>query len=577
MHLLPEALVERLKSRQAVLVTGLGCAESAGLASWPALCERMAEWIDDETAKRDVLALVHDDKLALAAALLRELVAADALVEVLADAYPASREVPEGIRALAQAPWRGIVAAGYDGLWATAFAEQGAKPERIAIGAAVAGLEPGRGRFLVQLFGRPDLPDSLCWAPNELRPKLVVPGAGEFVLGLHKKWSFVFVGFRPGDPDLGLIARLLGASSSTLDHYFVAPGLSDWEARQVRAEHGVIPVASEGSVSEVWQALAEACRLAGDKPPADNVEAWLERLAAEPADEEAREMIDQGVGALRGNQEWERLVAALITKVELEPSPKEQAADLHAAAKVLDQELSAPDRAFPVLMMALRLTPHDGELLTDAKRVAAAAGQATEFHAELAEIEKESAGAPEADQMSLGVARLLAEDPALHDEAVAAYRRVLDRSPDHALALAGLEALLRKTERWGELTQLLTKAVQRHPDDAELVAKLEEMFERTKQNTPLVELLSDRLSQKPDHQPTLAKLESLHHKKQDWTKLAALHKQALERNPDDADALAKLEEIYKQTQRWAELGALYEKQLAQHPGDATVQDKVEDL
>ena len=578
MHLLPESLVERLKTRQAVLVTGLGSAELAGLPGWVGLCERMSEWIEKEAEKQAFLELVRAGQLATAAALLRDLVAVDALAEVLLDAYPASAQIPESIRNLACAPWRGIVATGFDRLWAVSLGDEPDKSERMVFAAKAGTLEPGRGRFLVQLFGRADVPESLCLAPAELSAKVVAPGASEMLAGLHKKWSFVFAGFRPGDPDLAMLAnRLLGASASTLEHYFVAPGLSDLDTLRVKAEYGLVPVAVEGSLEDALRQLAQACALAGDKPPADNVEAWLERLTAEPADEEAHQMLEQGLAALCENKEWERLVATLIGKVELEPDPKEQSADLHEAGMVLDKELDAADRAFPVLMMALHLAPQDAELLTDAKRVAERAGQAKAFHDELAEIEEETAGAPEGDQMALGVARMLADDPTRREEAVAAFGRLLDRNPANADAFAGLEALLRKAERWDALTALYTKAAQREPENTAWDAKLEELFELTRQNTPLVELMSARVERDPGDQAAFAKLEVLHQQKQDWEQLAQQYERALQHNPDDAEALAKLEGVYKQTEDWPALGALYQRQLAKDSGNAEVLGKLEEL
>ena len=579
MHLLPESLVERLKTRQAVLVTGLGCAGLAGLPTWVGLCERMSEWIEDESDKKAFLALLHGKRLATATALLRDLVAPDALLEVLKDAYPVATPVPESVRGLVRAPWRGIVTTGFDALCAAALRDDdNDKSQRIVLAADAAKLEPGRGRFLLQLFGRADLPESLCLAPFETSSKVVATGASALLLDLHKKWSFVFVGFGPDDPDLAMLAgRLLGASPSSLEHYFVAPGLSAFDGRRVQAELGLVPVAPESTLEEAFSALEHACGLGGDKPPADNVEAWLERITAEPEDEEAHEMLEQGLAILCEHKEWERLVATLINKVELEPEAKEQAADLYEAGMVLDKELSAPDRAYPVLMMALHLAPHDAELLADTKRLAASAGQGKEFLEELREIEKEAADSPEGDQVALGVARMLAQDAAHLEEAIAAFQKLLDRAPGNREATAGLEALLRKTERWDALGALLTKAARRDPGNAEIAAKLEEIFERTQQNTPLVELLSDRLAHKPDDQPTLAKLETLHSKKQNWAKLAALHEGALERNPEDGEALRKLEDIYKQNQQWQKLGALYEKQLAKDGGNPELLDKLEDL
>ena len=578
MHLLPEPLVERLKTRQAVLVTGLGCAQLAGLPAWFGLCERMAEWIEDESCKQAFLDFTRSGQLATAAALLRDLVAADALYEVLKDAYPLDTEVPQSIRALARAPWRGIIATGYDGLWTAALADETGSSERTVFAAQAAALEPGRGRFLVQLFGRADLPESMCLAPIELASKIVATGASEFLQGLHKKWSFVFVGFGPGDPDLAMLTgRLLGASTSTLDHYFVAPGLTAIDAGRVKAEFGLVPVAFEGTLEDALGALAQGCDLAGAKPPADHVEAWLERVTAEPEDEEAREMLEQGLAALCENKEWERLVAALINKVELESDPKDQSGDLYEAGLVLDKELSAPDRALPVLMMALRLAPHDAALLADAKRVAELAGQSKEFLEELHEIGKESAGAPEGDHISLGVARMLAEDPARGEEAAVAFQTLLDRDPANSEAMEGLETVLRKAEHWDALIALYLRAAEREPGNPAFAVKLEEIYERTQRTGQLIDHVAARLARDPDDQGAFAKLETLYQQGGSWDKLASLYERVLGRDPDNREVQGKLEGVYKQTQQWQMLGALFERQLAKDSGDAELLGKVEDL
>jgi hypothetical protein len=39
---IPDTLVERLKARQAVLVTGLGCSELAGAPGWKAFADSLA-------------------------------------------------------------------------------------------------------------------------------------------------------------------------------------------------------------------------------------------------------------------------------------------------------------------------------------------------------------------------------------------------------------------------------------------------------------------------------------------------------------------------------------------------------
>ena len=575
---LPEALLERLKNRQAVLVTGLGCSALAGLPAWATLCERLADWITDEANKQAVLDLLRAGQLSTAVALCRELAPEDALLEVLRDAYPVGTQVPPVLEALASAPWRGIITTAQDALWTSALKGVAELAERMVFAANAPALDKGRGRFLVQVFGRADVPASLCLAPGEIGPKIVATGAASYLHGLHKKWSFVFVGFAPGDPDLAMLAgRVLATSPSTLEHFFVAPALSDFDARRIRAEYSLVPVAIEGNLEDACKVLTQGCDLAGDKPAVDEVEAWLERLTADPDDDEAHDMLDQGLAKLCENKEWERVVGALISRVELEPDVSEQAADLYEAGLVLDKELSAADRAYPVLMMALRLTPKNTSLLADTKRIAEEAGQSEEFLKELRELERESAEADESKPMALGVGRLLAEDPAQRDEAITSFQKVLERDPSNPEAIDTLDALLRASERWTDLCAMYEKLVEHDAANTVAVGKLVEMYERTEQTPQLIEFLQARLARDPDDDTAYAKLESMYQQGQRWQPLGALYERILGKNPGNTGVQNKLEALYQKTQQWQPLGALYERMLAETPDNAAILDKVEEL
>jgi len=404
MHSLPEALLERLKNRQAVLVTGLRCCELAGLPAWPTLCERLAERIADDGDKKAVLDLLHGGQSLGALALVRVLLPEEALLEVLQDAYPMTTPVPPTIQAAAGAPWRGFISTALDGLWASALAGDSELENRMVFASNAAGLDSGRGRFLLQLFGRTDVPASLCLAPFELAAKVVATGAARYLENLHKKWSFVFVGFAPDDPDLAMLAgRLLGASPSTVEHFFIAPNVSALDVRRMKAEFGLVAVDGEGSLQETLELLTQSCTSASDKPAADDVEAWIERLTADPHDPDADGMLEKGVAQLRERAEWERLVSALVSRAELRHEPRTQATDLHAAGLLLDKELAAPERAYDVLLMALHLTPYSAALLADVHRVAEKAGKVEEFIAELHSLEKNALASTEAGQLASAV------------------------------------------------------------------------------------------------------------------------------------------------------------------------------
>jgi golgin subfamily B member 1 len=575
---LPEVLIERLKNRQAVLVTGLGCSALAGFPVWAVLGERLAEHIADETERQAVLDLLRGGQLCAAVALIRDLVPEGALVGVLRDCYPMQVQAPDALKAIALAPWRGIITTAFDALWTSALAGDATMEGRMVFAANAAALDNGHGRFLVQLCGRADVPASLCLAPYELVAKIVATGAGKYLEGLHKKWSFVFVGFGPSDPDLAMLAgRILGSSPSTLEHFFVAPALSAIDARRVKAEFGLVPISVEDGLEDALKALTNGCNLAGDKPAVDEVEAWLARLTDDPDDSEAKNMVEQGLEKLREGKEWERLVSALISRVELEPDIHEQAKDLYKAGRVLDEELAAADRAYPVLMMALRLTPKNADLLADAKRVAETAGQSNAFLQDVRELERESAEADESKPMALGVGRLLAEDPARRDEAITSFRKVLERDPTNPEALDTLEALFRVSERWDDLRALYEKTVEHDPANAIMAGKLVALYESTQQTPQLIEFLQARLAREPDDEAATAKLETIYQQGQRWQPLAALYERLLAKNPKDADVQRKLETLYQKTQQWQPLGALYETQLAEDSQGTEILDKLEAL
>jgi hypothetical protein len=114
-------------------------------------------------------------------------------------------QVPPVLQAIARAPWRGIITTAQDALWTSALTGVAELAERMVFAANAPALEKAAGDSWSRSSGA-DVPASLCLAPFEIAPKIVATGAASYLQGLHKKWSFVFVGFGPGDPDLSMLA-----------------------------------------------------------------------------------------------------------------------------------------------------------------------------------------------------------------------------------------------------------------------------------------------------------------------------------------------------------------------------------
>src|SRR5436190_75062 len=106
---IPDSLVERLKSRQVVLVAGLGCNQLAGAPGWSAFTETLAApqvFADDRAA---LAKLTAAGRLADAIALIRDLVPHPTLEAAIGKAYPGGAPVPESVKQAAAFPWRAIV------------------------------------------------------------------------------------------------------------------------------------------------------------------------------------------------------------------------------------------------------------------------------------------------------------------------------------------------------------------------------------------------------------------------------------------------------------------------------------
>ena len=132
MHALPDALVERLRNRQAVLVAGAGCSELAQLPGWAALGQCFLEWVADDADKAALSDLLQQGRMTSALAFVRELFHESTLGDVLADACGKAVQVPAAIKAVAQAPWRGLITTTFDSLWASALADDAEVVSRTA-------------------------------------------------------------------------------------------------------------------------------------------------------------------------------------------------------------------------------------------------------------------------------------------------------------------------------------------------------------------------------------------------------------------------------------------------------------
>jgi tetratricopeptide (TPR) repeat protein len=541
---IPASLLERLTRRQVVLVAGLGCSEVAGAPGWSELALRLADRVQDESRKTELKVLVAVGRRADAIEYLGSRLSHHAIAEVLREAYPVLARAPEAAAALARFPWRGVITLGCDGLWEAAAREDSAEVQ--LFGADDAGdLAEHRGRFLWQLGGITDEPESLGLGTTRVR-RLAATGAAATLRALAEGRSFLFVGFRPGDPDLVLIKQLAGALGGG-PHLLFAAGTRELETDVVEAELGVVAVTYQGTLDEALRALHAALAEAAGKarPPEEDVDAWLELSRANPSDPEPRAVLERTEARLRVERRWQQLVDLLLRRVEVGADRAERVSMLRAAAAIYDGPLDSRNHAFAAIATAFRLDPDAKGLVSEVKRAAAKAGRWAELAAEYAAICAELGEGPTAPAHRLELARIHAEELKQVDRAIAQYRAVLAVDPKNLRAARALAELIGPLGRWGELAPTLA-----------LAADLEDDRQRARElRLRLAELQATRLASPADALATYERV--------------LADDVAAGEGPMPTEALDALERSYRRTERWADLGRILGVRVA-HKGDPLV-------
>src|SRR4051812_15865386 len=232
----PTSLIERIKGRQAILVAGLGCSRLVGRPGWAQLAEQLIEWLDSEDERERVRELLAAGRIATAITFRRTQLTDEVVTEVLADAYSSGKRA-EGAAAkdlgvIARIPWRGVIATGFDDLWEGLLNTDAESPVPAFLARDAQALARHRGRFLLRLCGTVAARETICLSPTDLRRRVTPTGITDVVDELYERWSFVFLGFGPDDPDFRLVSqRLLGANIAGPEHFLIYPGEPGFEAQ----------------------------------------------------------------------------------------------------------------------------------------------------------------------------------------------------------------------------------------------------------------------------------------------------------------------------------------------------------
>jgi len=539
---IPDALVDRLKAREAALIVGLGSGELTGAPGWPALVAWLAARLPFPDDRAHVNALIAAGRLVDALVLVRDLLPHGVAGDGVREGYPDGAPIPEAVQRTASLPWRAVVTTGFDDVWPRAVAAARGEQEAPAV---VLGTDTsahlksfGRRPLLMRLFGHPGEPDSLCLGPGDARTRLVTGGGLAWLAELYRRRSLVLVGFRSRDPDLMWLTAWLSTLPAGRHPHFLLLDTSaetdaDTEARLLALRTGLTVVPCRGGATEAIERLGNlAEELGPNLPPlaADiDLDAWFARWTSVPNDPEPREVLARAATALRNEERWDRLAELLLRRLSFLEDRTQQLADLDEVATIFRDRLQTPDGALRAGLAALRLAPTDDELWDKLRADASEAGAWSQLLDGATDVALQAGATPEGAQVWHRIARLIRHDLGGKEDALAAYEQALQVQPDQAAVRDEQLAFLRELERWDELVAALRAAADETTTPARASAMLREAGA----------LLEQQLGDAPG--------------------AIAAYERALAIEPATAAVEEALERLYEREQRWADLAVSLDK------------------
>lgn len=332
--------------------------------------------------------------------------------------------------------------------------------------------------------------------------------------------------------------------------------------------------------------------------PAGALENYREILLIDPNDDGARialeallenESLRAEAAAIlqeiyEGRGDWEKLIQALEILAAAEADTAVRVGLLRKVARTAAENIGDLARAFDAQARALKDDPANADTRGELEQLAAQSGAWSKLDVIFGEI----AGALEDARLAreywmrlAGIAERLGKV----DDAAQNYERVLSIDPGDDEALAAMDALYRRTERWTDLIGVYRRriALATEPTDREaLYAQMAEVYEsRLGRPDEAIAAYREVLSLDDTSKVALTALDGLFTRQSMWDELADnleaqlrlatdeaeqihlmlrlaalresrmnqietaidIYRQVLEREPDNADALAALERL----------------------------------
>ena len=246
------------------------------------------------------------------------------------------------------------------------------------------------------------------------------------------------------------------------------------------------------------------------------------------------------LGRLAGETaQWEQLIGQ-VEEVLNEIGDVFEAADIHKmVGRWQAEQMNEPEQAVHHLQRALAIEPENVEVMMDLERLYREIAAWEELSQILRHRVQLSADPDEQMEIWRRLGELYELQMAQVDDAVDAYRRILEIDPSDILAIESLERIFEAYERWRELIDVLSQKADATYDPDDMVAIRYRIAQIWEQQLGEVEhamsTYRDVLAAEPGHMPSLQELERIFMSHQRWPELLDIYELqlALTHDPDD--------------------------------------------
>ncbi len=273
-----------------------------------------------------------------------------------------------------------------------------------------------------------------------------------------------------------------------------------------------------------------------------------------------------------------------------------EAADIHkTVGQWQSEELNQPEEAVYHLQRALAIEPDNVDIMTDLERLYREIAAWEELSQILQQRVQLSADPDEQIELWRKLGELYELQMGQVDDAIGAYKNILDIDPSDILAIESLERIYEAYDRWRDLIAILERKADATYDPDDMVAirfRIAQIWEERLESTEEAILTyRDILAAEQTHMPSLRELERIFMSGQRWQELldvydqqlglthepseqvviygrqAAMYEDAFEDieraieaysnilmvEPDNLQAIENLERLYRQEERWFDL------------------------